>query len=79
MDDIAQRLLEMKEQIENAKTEKAKLEGRLQGYLEELKTKFKCDSLEEAEKKLKVLKAQKEKAQQAIQTKMDDLENNYEW
>jgi len=57
-------LLKMKERIESEKLKKAKLEGNLESLEKELSEKFGCESLEQAEKKLKKLEEeiQKEKA-----------------
>jgi len=48
-------LLKMKERIESEKLKKAKLEGQLESLEKELSEKFGCESLEEAENKLKKL------------------------
>lgn len=49
---LAQQLLDIKEEIENTKTEKAKIEGRLQELNSSLKDEWDIASVDEARKEL---------------------------
>ena len=72
-------LLELKEQIEESKQEKIKLEGRLEQVQSELKEKFDCGSLEEAQKKLTSMKKEGEKMNKKIEKATKALEEKYEF
>jgi len=79
MSDLASRLLEMREKIDSAKEEKSKLEGRRDTYMEQLKTKFGCKTVEAAKKKLATLQDDIEKKEKELVTGMNQLEEEYEW
>ena len=48
--------MKYKKQMEEAKTKKARAEGAFAKLKEQLKSEFDCESLEEAEEKLKEMK-----------------------
>lgn len=79
MASIAERLLSLKSEIEQAKLDKASCEGALKQNMERLKTEFQCRSLEQAKAKLETLKNQKQTLQNQIEKSMNNLEENYQW
>ena len=52
MADIAQQLLDIRDEIEKNKEDKAKTEGRLEELMSGLKEEWQCDTIEEAEEVL---------------------------
>lgn len=74
-----QDLLELKQDIEKAKTKVNQLEGQRKGLLEQLKEDWGCSSVEEAEKKLSKLEAGAEKLDKKLQKGIQKLEEKYEF
>ena len=74
-----ERLLELKKELETAKTEKAEAEGALKQNLQRLKDEFACKNIESAKLKLNDLKIQKEQLVDKIESAMQKLEETYEW
>ena len=72
-------LLRMKEQITEAKENKAKAEGRLQQLMKELKSKFGCNTLVAAQKKMKTLDANIDKKVAELDKGIEQLKESYEW
>ncbi len=70
-------LLELKEEIDNAKTLAAELKGRNQMLMQQLKENFQLKSLAEAEKKLKSYDKQIEDLQSQIDELLAELEEAY--
>jgi uncharacterized membrane-anchored protein YhcB (DUF1043 family) len=79
MSDIQSELGRLKTAIDEAKSEKAKLEGRSQELLNQLKTDFKLDSISSAEKEIVKLKNRLEKLDEEISKQYDLLKEKYEW
>ena len=77
--DLAKKLLSMKEKIENAQTEKNKLEGQLFMLTDRLKQEHQLPTIAEAVKKLESMKKEYEKIYYEMNSLMDALENDYEW
>lgn len=48
-------LMEMKKEIDSAKTEKARIEGQLSAKMQELKDEFDCDTEEQGEEELEAI------------------------
>lgn len=72
-------LLQIKEQIDTAKSEISKLEGRKENLMETLNSQFKCKSVEEAEKTLLSLTAQIKEIDLTIQEESKKLESKYDF
>lgn len=72
-------LLDLKEQIEDAKSEVSKLEGRKEHLEQQLEEDWDCSSLDEAKAKLKELKAEAESIGQKIEKGITELEEKYEF
>lgn len=76
---VEKRLLEMKEQISNARRLVDQAEGKQESVLERLKKVFSVDTIEEAEEKLGELKTKHKSMEEKIEKKMDELERKYVW
>ena len=72
-------VLELKEFVENAKTEINKGEGRIANLLESLQNDFGCKNVKEAKKKLDALKKKKEEIQEKINVNIKILEEEYDF
>lgn len=71
-------LFKLKEEIDTAKTEVSELKGHLSALMTQLKTDWKCNTVEEAEKKIKSLKKDIDKLDEQIQTGITELEEKYD-
>jgi len=67
-------LLELKEEIEEAKQKVSELKGEKQALLKQLKENWKCSSIEDAAKKLVKLGEQEEQLSNQIETGIEELE-----
>lgn len=70
-------LLELKQQIDDAKTEVATLKGKLQHLNEQLLKEWECKTLQDAEKKIIQLQQEAEKIDKQLQTNLQELEEKY--
>jgi predicted transcriptional regulator len=75
---IAQELLEMKEQIENADRRRSELQGQLKELLSRLKKDFDCSSAKQGDKKLDKMKADLDKKQKDLDSGVDKLKEKME-
>jgi hypothetical protein len=73
----AEKFLKLKDEITQAKLEKAQIEGALQQNLGRLKKEFGCSTLELGKKKLAQLKAEDEKLTDQIADAAEELEEKY--
>jgi hypothetical protein len=69
-----EKLFELKERIDSANTTIAELNGQLQVFMKQLKDDWKCNSLEEAEKKLKEYDKEITSLEKQIEKGSSDLE-----
>lgn len=76
--DIAQRLLEIKEAISEAEKEEATKKGKLEQILSQLKKEFKVDSIEEAERLEKKLNAEILDTRKKIEDGLKEIESELE-
>ena len=67
-------LLELKEKIDTSKTNVAELEGRKKQLNEDLKKNWKCDTLEQAEKKVDDMQEDIDEKNKTINEKTTALE-----
>ena len=79
MTDTIDRLQSIKAEIEKTKTDKAKAEGRLQGYLERLRSEFGCSDLESGREKLKILETDIERNQRELEMGFTDLMSKHDF
>ena len=75
----AKRLMEIKSQIDDAKTRQAEIKGQISGVTEQMKTKFKVKDLPAAEKKLEAMGADLDKKEGQFQSGMEEIEEAYDW
>lgn len=77
--DPAQRLMEMKQEIEATKISKAQIEGSLKNEMERLKSEFGVSSLEKAKRKLDEYRLAKKEIEQEMEKIVAGLEKDYDW
>jgi len=70
-------LLALKEEIEEAKSEVSKLEGRREQMMDTLKKDWDCETLEEAETKLEKMRKDFETLEEQIQEGLEELDEKY--
>jgi cell division septum initiation protein DivIVA len=73
-----QDLLDLKRQIEDAKTSVSELKGQQTALLRQLKDTYKCNSVEEAQRMVEKLKADANKLQKQIDEATKELEEKYD-
>lgn len=73
-----QQLLDLKQQIEDAKQSVAELKGEQTALLKQLKDNYKCNTIAEAEKKAQQMQEEIEKLQEQINEGCKELEEKYE-
>jgi hypothetical protein len=73
-----QELLKLKKQVDEAKTKVSELNGHKTALLKQLKDDWKCNSIEDAEKKLKLMNKEIDNISQQIETGIEELETKYE-
>jgi len=66
-------LLKLKTDIEAAKTKVSKLEGAKETLMHQLKTRWKCSTLEEAEKKVEDFKKKEAKLSKQLEDGLEEL------
>ena len=76
--DNANKLLKMKDEINEAKTAISRIEGEEAGLLKQLE-QFGCKTLEEAQAKLSTMEADNEKLEAQINKEIQKLEGAHEW
>ncbi len=76
---LAEKLLDKKERIDDAKIEKNKKEGKLEEVFKHLKKKFGCRSLKAVEKELTEKEREIQKGERALNKGVTALEDDYEW
>lgn len=77
--EIGSVLLKMKDDIETAKSEKARIEGKLDTYKDKLKEEYGCTSLQQAKIKINEMEKDAEKKQQELIKGVKKLHNEYDW
>jgi hypothetical protein len=76
---ITEKLLSMKEQINTAKTNKAKEEGKLEELDKRLVDEFEVTGIDEAKKLLAKMEKEMETKQTQLDKGLQKLEDDYEW
>ncbi len=74
-----QELMDLKENIEKAKREKSKEEGRLESLMERLKKEHDLDDLDSAAKKVESLDEEIKSLEDEFNKGYQDLKENYQW
>ena len=75
----AEKLLRMKNSIEETTKDVNILEGKLQAFKEQLTNDFNYKTLSIAQKRLDKLEKEIEQKEKALANNVRDLENEYEW
>lgn len=73
---IAKKLLGLKQDIDEAKTEKAKMQGRLQSLTDELK-KHGCKTVKQAQTKIKSLQKELTSKEENLTEGFEELQKEY--
>lgn len=73
-----QELLDLKEEIDDAKNKVNRLEGRKEHLMQQLKEEWDCESIEEARQVLKELKEDIKDKQEQINETTDELKEKYD-
>jgi hypothetical protein len=79
MNDVAEKLVQMKRKIEEKKVEKSRLEGKLDQLLLTLKEKYGCSSVEEAQELLEKKKSRLDDTRQSLEERLAEIEEKYDW
>ena len=79
MKTIIEKLQNKKSEIERNKSERDKLQGRLDQALLTLKEKFSCKTLDEADEKYEKQKAELDKQKTEIEKRFETLKEKYAW
>lgn len=74
-----ERLLQIKDQIDGAKTQQAEIKGKLSGVKEQMQTGFEVKDLSAAEKKLEGMGNDLDKMETQFNESMEELEGAYDW
>ena len=77
--DSAERLLEIKFQIEEAKTEQSEITGQIKSITDQMQQGFNIVTLPEAEKELERLGKELDKEETKFKKDQEELENAYDW
>ncbi len=73
------RLMNIKQQIDDAKMEVSQLKGRRANLMEQLQDQWKCKTVEQAEKRLDEMRLEVEELKEKIQDGIEKLEDEYEF
>lgn len=67
-------LLQLKKEITEAKSNMQQLKGQRTAWIKQLKEKFECNSLKDAEKKLTALQKKHAKYEEEIKEQLEEIE-----
>ncbi len=71
---IAERLMDIKEELEQKKEERSELQGELRGLLARMKDEFNVDGLDEADKRLEEMGIELEQMEEQLANQMEVIE-----
>ena len=74
-----ERLLKIKNQIDEAKSKQSEITGQIKSITSQMKQKFEVSDLKEAEKKLEKMGIELDTQETEFEKGMKDLEEAYEW
>ena len=74
MSDIAQKLLNFKEKIEEGKEKKLKLIGQKEEVMKALKKEFKCKTIKSGKELIKSMKQEEDKEESILEKQIKNLE-----
>lgn len=75
--DLGQRLLNLKNNLDDAKSRRSELQGQLKGLIKQLKDEFELDSLDAAQTKIKELNTQLNHLQDKLNTELTAAEEAF--
>jgi len=79
MTDIINELKKLEKEVEEGKSQKSMLEGRISSDMERLSSEFEVDTLDKAKAELVELVTQKEAIGTKIQSQFDEIKEQFEW
>ena len=71
------KILKLQKKLQELKESQIKLKSKYDFLLEQLKTDFDCNNLEEAQKKIKTLESELEDIQGALEKQLGEFEEKY--
>ena len=74
-----ERLLQIKKQIDDAKTKQSEITGQIKSVTDQMFQKFAVKTLQEAEKKLKAMGDELDKKEAEFSIGLKKLEESYSW
>ena len=74
-----ERLLQIKKQIDDAKSKQSEITGQIKSVTDQMFQKFAVKTLQEAEKKLKTMGDELDKNEAEFTTGLKKLEESYSW
>lgn len=75
--DLQEKLLRLRDKIDRAKMEVARLTGKKEELMKELKKRWACESIEEAEKRLDEMIEKGKQIEQEIKRKLEFIREKY--
>jgi len=75
---ITEKLMDMKDQIEDAEKEKGHLEGKISALKDNLENKYGCSSVEELKEKDKLQEEEKKEKKEKLSEIVSNLEENFD-
>ena len=72
-----ERYLEVQEKVEQAQEELAHTQGRISQLMEQLKTEFKCKTVDEAKRLLKKTEKEADQLSEKLGNEIDDFETKF--
>lgn len=79
VEEITKEMAQLTTLLKAAEKEEANLSGRLHEAMKRLKSEFTLDSVEDAQKQLKLMEQQQEKLKTTIAEKFSALQGEYQW
>lgn len=74
-----EKLLAIKDKIENAKTQRAEIKGQISGIESQMSSKFDVKGLKAAEKKLAIMSSELDQKEKLFDDGMTELESGRDW
>jgi len=74
-EDIGRKLLQLKEQLEEEKSQRSELQGEYKSVMKQLKDDHGAESLEQAEKKIKKEQEELQEMEESIRERVEEVES----
>lgn len=74
-DDIGERLLKLKKQLEEEKSRRSELQGEYKSIMKQLKEDFKVNSIKQAEEKIEAEEKKLNEIEESIDEQIEEIEN----